>query len=946
MSIQEAIYRALGLKMSMFSDIVKFISTAHPERREGLLKSNLDDLEEDEKIFHNSIHDYYMMRPHGIDGEIDWDSMCLADFTSLFTLGKKRKNGVMLQDKKTYVTKRSRSCVIRYFLKYVNEEEHYRALLILFYPFRNEMKEIHNRNVKDLYCSNMSVIEENRAKYEKHKVLLECLQEAEKNNEFMNLDDSDEEDEYIEEETTTEKDIEDFEKTIKKQAERSVANYNAGRDEKMDEKDYLDMIRKLNANQREIFNDFCERIDSHGEDNFYLYIGGEAGTGKSYLMKCMIEATQFRGKRAGRELDKPVCLTLAPTGVAAFLINGVTIESGLALQPSKRNYVQNPESRNSNLRFLYEDLLCIFLDEVSMVGSDQLAKMNYRMQEIMGNTEFFGGVSVVSTGDFGQLPPVRQKMIWNTSFIDGRIDISLNHWDYFRIYYLKQKMRSQDEVFSRICDKVRIGEVDEEVEKYLNDRVEKCQNEDSNEHYASGKLLIIVTSNEERNRINQEKLEKLLPDKQSYFAHATDKSTNIPNAPAIPSNVPLTRTGQLQKTLELKECAPVMITSNHPKAKYKNNGLVNGARGQVDSVQMSKDDPNVAEVVWVRFCDNKVGQLLRNDSKHLLEQHKPNDPFAVPILRQKKQFQGKGNTEYMRENFPLTLSYCVTDFKSQGQTLEEAIVDYRNSTRINKGSFYTSISRVKLGSDLYLKDFKTTYIQANPEVEKMMSSMKVFRPYVFKKINIKEKIFIDSGRSLKIGYLNINNIFKHLTFEMLNEDDNLLNLDYMVVSDTRSHKETTTENIAGFLKNWSIIGRYDSKDAIRHLGMLVLKSKFSSQGDKIDLHEKQYFKKNVVQMQVVFANFMLFGLRTALVYIRETPTVEQIKILNRDLKNIDLVIGDLNLDLNRDPDSDKLKMLCQHRKRVLTEVTTTRYNQLGKSFKYPTNPYYITKNIV
>ena len=227
-----------------------------------------------------------------------------------------------------------------------------------------------------------------------------------------------------------------------------------------------------------------------------------------------------------------------------------------------------------------------------------------------------------------------------------------------------------------------------------------------------------------------------------------------------------------------------------------------------------------------------------------------------------------------------------------------------------------------------------------------MSAMKVFRPYVFKKIYLKEKIFIDSGRSLKIGYLNINNIFKHLTFEMLNEDDNLLNLDILIVSDTRSQKETTTENIASFLRNWSIIGRYDSKDALRHLGMLVLKSKFSSQEDKIDLQEKQYFKKNFVQMQVVFANFMLIGLRTALVYIRETPTVEQIKILNRDLKNIDLVIGDLNLDPNRDPDSDKLKMLCQHRKRVLTEITTTRYNQLGKSFKYPTNPYYFTKNIV
>ena len=68
--------------------------------------------------------------------------------------------------------------------------------------------------------------------------------------------------------------------------------------------------------------------------------------------------------------------------------------------------------------------------------------------------------------------------------------------------------------------------------------------------------------------------------------------------------------------------------------------------------------------------------------------------------------------------------------------------------------------------------------------------------------------------------------------------------------------------------------------------------------------------------------------------MRETPTVEQIKHLIRDFKNIDLVMGDLNLDPNREPDSDKLQILCQQRKRVLTEITTTRFNQLGKSLKY------------
>ena len=51
--IQEAIYRLLGLKMTKFSDIVRFINTNHPDRRDGLLKSNLEDLDENEAIFHN-----------------------------------------------------------------------------------------------------------------------------------------------------------------------------------------------------------------------------------------------------------------------------------------------------------------------------------------------------------------------------------------------------------------------------------------------------------------------------------------------------------------------------------------------------------------------------------------------------------------------------------------------------------------------------------------------------------------------------------------------------------------------------------------------------------------------------------------------------------------------------------------------------------------------------
>ena len=62
-SIQEAIYRLLSLPMTKSSIKVKYLSTVHPHFRDGLLKGNLEDLDEEESIFHNSAHDYFENRP-------------------------------------------------------------------------------------------------------------------------------------------------------------------------------------------------------------------------------------------------------------------------------------------------------------------------------------------------------------------------------------------------------------------------------------------------------------------------------------------------------------------------------------------------------------------------------------------------------------------------------------------------------------------------------------------------------------------------------------------------------------------------------------------------------------------------------------------------------------------------------------------------------------------
>ena len=106
-----------------------------------------------------------------------------------------------------------------------------------------------------------------------------------------------------------------------------------------------------------------------------------------------------------------------------------------------------------------------------------------------------------------------------------------------------------------------------------------------------------------------------------------------------------------------------MITSNHQEKRYKNNGIVNGSRGYIDSIQPMKDNPDEPDIIWVRFNNDETGQLLREDNRALLRHHRPNDPLAVPITRQRKPFQVKGNVSWLREQFPLTVCYSITCHK-------------------------------------------------------------------------------------------------------------------------------------------------------------------------------------------------------------------------------------------------------------------------------------------
>ena len=111
-------------------------------------------------------------------------------------------------------------------------------------------------------------------------------------------------------------------------------------------------------------------------------------------------------------------------------------------------------------------------------------------------------------------------------------------------------------------------------------------------------------------------------------------------------------------------------------------------------------------------------------------------------MKQKRPFRIKqGNTSYVRDQFPLTICYAVTCYKSQGQTLEETLIDFTDASRIDEGSFYTAMSRVKYGCNLYLKDFKIEYVKPVHDAEMIIKKMQMYQVHALKKIRNTENVF-------------------------------------------------------------------------------------------------------------------------------------------------------------------------------------------------------------
>ena len=425
-SIQESIYRLMGLQMTKSSIKVKYISTVHPHFQDGLLKGNIEELDDNESVFHMSPHQYYEVRPLEssnqdkilyAEDELQskyWDNLCFAEFWSKYEIvyGKissnpkqKKTKLIPLQNNKGFIRKRSEVAVLRYYLNYTNDEDLARGLLILFMPFRDEMSEIHRKNVKSLLEESRSLVEEKRKLFEKYKVMEELIASIEKEESKDESEDEEQidDDNEGEIETTSAVDIESFNRWARSQATKDLSQFKSMSDVG-DISDLRQKVSSLNFQQRRIFDDIVERMSSHDIDEkpFYLFLSGNAGTGKSFLLKLIIEAVKHINLKPGDDLKKPSVITMAPTANAAFIIGGKTIDSVLGFMPSDSNhYAKASAGKMATMKHSFEDVKLIVCDEISMVGASKLLKINYRLQDLSHgykSKEYMGGISFLASG--------------------------------------------------------------------------------------------------------------------------------------------------------------------------------------------------------------------------------------------------------------------------------------------------------------------------------------------------------------------------------------------------------------------------------------------------------------------------------------------------------------------------------------------------------------------
>jgi ATP-dependent DNA helicase PIF1 len=144
---------------------------------------------------------------------------------------------------------------------------------------------------------------------------------------------------------------------------------------------------------------------------YSTFFTGPAGSGKSHILSTILRANNegigITTPTTGRTKKKKIVVT-ATTGVAACNIGGITIHSFAGIGVGSGSYEEMAQRVMSNeySKQRWRECDILIIDEISMLGSSFLDKLNFIACRARNDRRPFGGVQLVVCGDFYQLPPV------------------------------------------------------------------------------------------------------------------------------------------------------------------------------------------------------------------------------------------------------------------------------------------------------------------------------------------------------------------------------------------------------------------------------------------------------------------------------------------------------------------------------------------------------------
>ena len=387
------------------------------------------------------------------------------------------------------------------------------------------------------------------------------------------------------------------------------------------------------------------------ESGVSVLLTGAAGAGKTYTLN------QFIAR--AREDGKVVAVT-ATTGLAATHLNGTTLHAwaGIGIHDElPRGFVQHLSKQRRDI-ITKADILV--LDEVSMLHDFRLDMVEQVTREVRGVEEPFGGIQVVLSGDFFQLPPVSRGNARAGSFVTAS-EVWLENT--FTVCYLHEQYRqADDQAYSDILNGIRAGLLLPSQLNALRAR--------GNQPPTTSVVTRLLTTNADVDTINAQHLDQL--DGETHrFEMVTGGGKKFIES--------LKKSCLASEVLELKTGALVMCIKNAKDRRY-----ANGSLGQVTGFEELTGYP------MVKLTSGKT-IVMQPDGWELMD----GDKRRASLVQ-----------------IPLRLAWAITVHKSQGMTLDCARVDL--SRAFVEGMGYVALSRVTDMKSLTLDGLNGMALRVSP----------------------------------------------------------------------------------------------------------------------------------------------------------------------------------------------------------------------------------------